>query len=112
MPGWQCGAAFCSCHRRLSTALRQKVRTRPCMLHPCSANLHAHANCIRDRGRYSISVGPRATRPAGLEGAKGTAWESLAASEKIAVACAFIQEEDGLLALKFLARVMASFGGS
>ena len=49
---------------------------------------------------------------AGLEGARGTAWESLAASEKIALACAFIQEEDGLLALKFLARVMASFGGS
>ena len=49
---------------------------------------------------------------AGLQGAKGTAWQSLAASEKVAVAYAFIHEEDSRLALKFLARVMASFGGS
>ena len=66
-------------------------------------------------GREAVTVHQLVQRPcglAGLEGAKGTAWESLAASEKIAVACAFIQEEDGLLALKFLARVMASFGGS
>ena len=34
---------------------------------------------------------------AGLEGAKGTAWKSLAASEKVALAFAFIHEEDGAL---------------
>ena len=68
---------------------------------------------ISNRDRLTVHQSfQRLCTLAGLEAAKGTEWESLAASEKIAVACAFIQEEDGLLALKFLARVMASFGGS
>ena len=49
---------------------------------------------------------------AGLEGAQTTSWAELAPSEKAAVAYTFIHEEDPLLALKFLARIMASFGGS
>ena len=49
---------------------------------------------------------------AGLEGAQNTSWAELAPSEKAAMAYALIDEEDTLLALKFLARSMASFGGS
>ena len=49
---------------------------------------------------------------AGLEGANSTTWEELSSAEKIAAAYAFIHEADSTLALKFLARVMASFGGS
>ena len=49
---------------------------------------------------------------AGLEGAGNTSWADLAPSENVAVAYTFIHEEEPLLALKFLARVMASFGGS
>ena len=49
---------------------------------------------------------------AGLEGADNTAWQDLTASERTALACVFINEADSSLALKFLARVMASFGGA
>ena len=49
---------------------------------------------------------------AGLEEARNTSWAELAPSEKAAMAYAFIHEEDTWLALKFLARSMASFGGS
>jgi hypothetical protein len=36
----------------------------------------------------------------------------MTASERTALAYAFINEEDSSLALKFLARLMASFGGA
>ena len=49
---------------------------------------------------------------AGLEAAQNTPWAELSPSEKVAVAYEFIHNEDASLALKFLARVMASFGGS
>lgn len=48
----------------------------------------------------------------GLEGAQNTSWAELAPSERTAMAYAFIHEEDTWLSLKFLARTMASFGGS
>ena len=49
---------------------------------------------------------------AGLEGSQNTSWAELSPSEKVSMAYAFLHEEDSLLALKFLARTMASFGGS
>lgn len=100
---------FCWYHRHLSSASKQKVNTHlACFIHSCTHMLIAQ----RERLLLNISHITNICAFAGLEGAKATSWKLLAASEKVAVAYAFIHEEDGRLALKFLARVMASYGGS
>lgn len=114
-----CAAAYASCTRHYRDVLKRDVQF------ICITLARWGASLLRDETVLVYHTGPAQAflggcgvnlivvrACAGLEGAQSTSWAELAPSEKVAAAYAFLHEGDPLLALKFLARVMASFGGS